>query len=84
MQFHSVSSFKGSDDMTQEQEFLNGWSAAEADEASGKGERKTFAPYRTGAFIEGYTSFFDTQRLEIEQAERECADDYDARQSKGN
>jgi hypothetical protein len=64
----------------QTQEFLNGWTAAESDEASGKGERKTFAPYRTGAFIEGYTAFFDKQRLEIEQAERECATDYDARQ----
>lgn len=65
--------------MTVDQEFLNGWTAAERDDYQGSGERKTFPPYRTGAFIEGYTAFFEKQMSEVEMASRECMGDYDAR-----
>lgn len=62
---------------TREQQFTQGWLAADRDDFSGKGERKIFTAWISGAWIEGYTAWFDKQRLEVETAERECRADYD-------
>jgi len=62
--------------MTNE-EFNNGWVAAERDEMLGNGQRKDFPPYRLAEFVEGYRAFWAKQADEIEQAVAECMADYD-------
>jgi hypothetical protein len=51
--------------MTQTQEFLNGWTAAERDKVESNVKRHNFPSYRTADFVDGYRSFWDNIEMTL-------------------